>query len=497
MTPQPHLIPQPATYTPRAGVFTLTDNTAIHITPATAELAALAEALRAETGLAHPIVAGAASDAPGGILLALADDDPAPGAEGYVLVIAAEGIRLSAPQPVGLFYGLQTLRQLLPAAAGAHGPDRAWALPACIIRDRPRFPWRGAMLDVARHFFPVADVERYIDLLAAYKLNRLHLHLTDDQGWRIAINAWPRLAEYGGGTEVGEGSGGYYTQADYAALVRYASERHIIIVPEIDVPGHTNAALAAYGELSCTGSAPPRYTGVGVGFSSLCTDQELTYRFLGDVLGEIAALTPGPYLHIGGDEAFATPEPAYVRFIERAQAIVEKYGKQMIGWEEVARAQLRPGAIVQFWNTRGRGPELTMAAAQQGAQIILSPAAHTYLDMQYTAETPLGQHWAGYIEAQEAYAWDPATILPDLTEASIVGVEAPLWTETVRTFDDITYLALPRLVGHAEIGWSPAAGRSWETYRLRLAAHGPRWEAQGLRFYRSPQVPWAEGSIKV
>lgn len=491
MQPQHHLIPHPVDYASKAGGFTLTGKTVIQIAPATDEMTVLAGMLQTVLGRTCPVMTAPPSGAAGCIHLALTEDDPALGREGYALRSAPEGVRLTALWPAGIFYGIQTLRQLLPMVTGGEHEDSPWTIPACEIRDWPRFPWRGAMLDVARHFFSVSDVQRYVDLLAAYKLNRLHLHLTDDQGWRIAIAAWPRLAEYGGGSEVGGGPGGYYTQADYAAIVEYARIRYVTVVPEIDLPGHTNAALASYAELNCNDVAPARYVGAEVGFSSLCTTKELTYRFLDDVLGELAALTPGLYLHIGGDEAAATPEPDYIRFIERAQGIVEKHGKQMVGWEEVALARLRAGASIQSWTMSDRGRELTLAAAQQGAGIILSPAKHTYLDMQYSPETKLGLNWAGYVEAQDAYAWDPATIIPGLPEDSILGVESPLWTETVCTFDDITYLALPRLAGHAEIGWSSATGRAWDEFRLRLAAHGPRWDAQGLRFHRSPQVPWA------
>lgn len=490
-----HVIPMPAAITPGEGLFALTAAARITVAPETPELLAaggrLAAQLRPATGF--PLsVAAAEAPAPGDIHLAITDTDPALGSEGYALMIAADGIMLAAHRPAGLFYGAQTLRQLLPAAIEQQSVQPGpWEIPAGALRDAPRFAWRGAMLDVARHFFSVQDVQRYIDLLAAYKLNRLHLHLADDQGWRIEIKSWPNLAQHGGGSQVDGGPGGHYTQAEYAGLVRYAQDRHIILVPEIDMPGHTNAALAAYPELNRDGVAPARYTGVEVGFSSLCAEKELTYRFLNDVLGELAALTPGPYLHIGGDEAAATPEPDYISFIARVQAIVAQHGKAMVGWEEIAKASLRPGAVVQFWTPRPEGYALARAAAEQGAPVILSPATRTYLDMQYDPTTRLGQHWAGYVEAQAAYDWDPATFIPDLPAASILGVESPLWTETAETFDDIMFLAFPRLAGHAEIGWSPAEGRSWEDYRVRLAAHGPRWDALGINFYRSPQVPWA------
>ncbi|HNT54911.1 MAG TPA: family 20 glycosylhydrolase, partial [Anaerolineaceae bacterium] len=324
-----------------------------------------------------------------------------------------------------------------------------------------------------------------IDRLATYKLNRLHLHLTDDQGWRLMIHSWPRLAEVGGLTAVGGDPGGYYTQADYAEIVAYAAARHITIVPEVDLPGHTNAALSAYAELNRDGMAPAAYTGTRVGFSSLCTDRENTYRFLADVLGEIAAITPGPYLHIGGDEAAATPRPDYLRFIARLQRMVAGLGKQLIGWEEISRAELQPGAIAQAWRSN-----LVTRAARQGAGVILSPARKIYLDMKYQPLSPLGLSWAGFVEVRQAYNWDPASAIRNLPGEAILGVEAPLWTETVRSLADLDWLAFPRLIGLAEIGWSAQAVRSWGDYRTRLAAQAARLAQQGINFYRSPQVPW-------
>jgi hexosaminidase len=358
-------------------------------------------------------------------------------------------------------------------------------LPAGQIRDWPRFTWRGAMLDVARHFFSVQDVESYIDLLSQYKINRLHLHLSDDQGWRIEIRSWPRLAEIGGSTQVGGGPGGYYTQAQYAELVEYARQRYITIVPEIDLPGHTNAALASYAELNCDGSAPPLYTGIEVGFSSLCVDKEITYQFLSDVIKELAALTPGDYLHIGGDEAAATSPADYIRFIERVQPIVQAAGKQMVGWEEITRANLGQAAIAQYWNS-----SVAQITPQAGVPLIISPANRTYLDMKYVPATSLGLMWAGTVEVQDAYRWDPASVVAGVTEADILGVEAPLWSETLLTLTDIEYMAFPRLIGIAEIGWSPQQGRSWDEYRLRLGAQAARLEELDVTFYHSPQVPW-------
>jgi hexosaminidase len=317
----------------------------------------------------------------------------------------------------------------------------------------------------------------------------LHLHLTDDQGWRIAISSWPRLAEHGGATQVGGGPGGHYTQRDYAEIVGYALDRHITVVPEIDVPGHTNAALASYPELTCDGRAPERYSGTEVGFSSLCLDKEVTYRFLDEVIGEVAALTPGDYIHIGGDEAHTVGEREYVAFIERLQRIVRAHRKHAIGWQEITRAELLPTSVAQFWDTRAPA-DTVVEAARRGTRLVLSPGDRTYLDMKYDERTELGLDWAGYVEVRDAYDWDPATLLDGVGEDRVLGVEAELWSETLRTMADVELMAFPRLPGIAEVAWSPAERRTWDDYRRRLAAHGPRWSAMGVAYHPSPQVPW-------
>ncbi|HEU5098612.1 MAG TPA: beta-N-acetylhexosaminidase [Roseiflexaceae bacterium] len=489
------LIPRPVATTAAGGTFTLSPATQVYVEPASDELIAigqaLAERLRPATGYELPVLAAAEGAPAGNIYLTTSDADQALGAEGYELSISADAVRLAAREPAGLFYGVQTLRQLLPevieGSADESTPRQAvsWELPAGTIRDQPRFEWRGAMLDVARHFFGVADVKRYIDLMAHYKLNRLHLHLSDDQGWRIQIESWPNLTAHGGSTQVGGGPGGFYTQADYAEIVAYAQQRYIMVVPEIDTPGHTNAALASYAELNCDGVAPPLYTGIKVGFSTLCADKEITYTFMDDVIRELAALTPGPYLHIGGDEASSTDHDDYVRFVERVQEIVHAHGKRMIGWEEVSQTRLAPSSVVQYWHN-----PIVGQAVSQGAKVIMSPADRVYLDMQYDTSTPLGLHWAAYVDVQRSYSWDPATAVADVSEADILGVEAPLWSETLETMQDVEYMAFPRLLSCAEIGWSPLAARDWEDYGLRLAAHGPRLAAQEVNFYRAKEIPW-------
>jgi hexosaminidase len=345
------------------------------------------------------------------------------------------------------------------------------------------------MLDVARHFFTVAEVRRFIDLIALYKLNVLHLHLTDDQGWRIAISSRPKLAAHGGSTQVGGGRGGYYTQQQYAEIVGYARDRSITVVPEIDVPGHTNAALASYGELSCDGRAPELYSGIDVGFSSLCVDEPATYRFLDEVLGELASLTPGPYLHIGGDEVKTLSEEQYAGFVERVQQIVRAHGKRAIGWQEIIKAKLLPTTAAQYWDPHGGGDAIR-AAVRQGTKLVLSPAPRTYLDMKYDEHTRLGLDWAGHVEVRDAYEWDPSTLLEGVGDADVLGVEALLWSETLQSIADVERMTFPRLPGIAEVGWSPAAARGWDGFRQRLAAHAPRWSAMAVSYHRSPQVPW-------
>jgi hexosaminidase len=489
------LIPMPESIETGAGKFVLTANTIIYVEPCSPELIGigqyLADKLHLSTGYRLPVLNSADGFSPssvvkGDIHLRLFENEPDLGEEGYQLVITPGSLFLSAKHPAGLFHGVQTIRQLLPAAIESHELQGCpWEIAAMTIRDRPRFGWRGAMLDVARHFFCVADVKRYIDQIAYYKMNRFHLHLSDDQGWRFMIAAWPNLSAYGGSTAIGNDPGGFYTQAEYAEIVAYAQSRYIIVVPEIDMPGHTNAALASYPELNRDGQAPALYTGIEVGFSSLCADKEITYRFVEDVIREIAALTPGPYFHIGGDEASVTTSEDYRQFIRRVLMITHSYGKQAVGWEEIAQVDLQSSTLVQFWKG-GHGRE----AVAQGCKLILSPGSKTYLDMMYDASSPLGLKWAGYVEVRDAYDWDPLTQVEGLSEQDVAGVEAPLWSETLRTMGDIEFMAYPRLLGIAEIGWSPADGRNWDEYRRRLGSHGARLAAMGIHFYRSPQVVW-------
>ena len=261
------------------------------------------------------------------------------------------------------------------------------------------------------------------------------------------------------------------------------------MLPEIDTPSHTNAALPSYPELNGDGVAPPIYIGENVGFSSLCVNKPVTYTFLDDVVAELAALTPGPYIHLGGDEAQSTSASDYITFVQKAQAIVEAHGKQLMGWAEISAAKLDPGTVAEYWNFNDHGASETNAT-RQGVKIVAAPANHAYLDQKYDAQTTLGLNWAGDIEVEDAYAWDP-TDGGRVSDSGVLGVEGPLWSETLHTMADIEYMAWPRMAGIAEIGWTPKAERSWNTYEPRLAQQAPRWTEMGVKFYHSSQVPWA------
>jgi hexosaminidase len=488
----PPLIPKPLAVAPERGAFELSPSARIVVLDDADEASGvarlLAASLRPATGYALPVSRSPRSVPDGSVVLALAPGDRSLGDEGYRLRVGADRVTVAARRPAGLFYGTQTLRQLFPPAIESGTPvPGPWRAVRCTIHDRPRFAWRGFMLDVARHFFGLGEVERLIDELAALKLNRLHLHLTDDQGWRIAVRAWPNLTRIGARSAVDAGPGGHYTQGDYARIVRYARRRFVDVVPEIDMPGHVNAALASYGRLACDGVAPAPYTGIEVGFSSLCIRREVTYAFVDDVVREVAALTPGPYLHVGGDESLSTDADDYRYFVERVQRIVRARGKRMVGWEETARAALRRTSVAQHWHDAA----LARRAVAQGTKLILSPASRAYLDMKYARGSALGLTWAGTTSVRAAYDWDPATLLDGVGERDVLGVEAALWSETIDARAGIDHLAFPRLLGLAEIAWSPAAGRSWREYRGRLGVHGGRLRARGVGFFEAPGVPWA------
>jgi hexosaminidase len=476
-----NIIPVPAAFQRLAGdSFTLATQSIIVAQPGEAQrIGRYLADLIGTTAESTPRVL-AAPDTTRSVIELILDNNSSLVAEGYDLVVNADRVRIVARTPAGLFYGVQTLRQLMPYTVEYTAAlPRPMKIPAVNIVDAPRYEWRGAHLDVARHFRSVKDVLTYIDMLAMYKLNRLHLHLSDDQGWRIEIPGWPKLTEIGGSTQVGGGPGGYYTQAQYTEIVNYARDRFIVVVPEIDMPGHINAAQAAYAELNCDNIARPHYTGINVGFSALCLEKDLTYKFVDDVVAAIASITPGDYYHMGGDEVKRVGREPYNQFVERIQKIIEAHGKRMIGWSEVALANLPGSVIVQSWI-----PDSAHVAVARGSKVILSPGNRIYLDMQYDSTTPIGLHWAGYVDLEKSYNWEPAQFNPKLPESAILGVEAPLWSETLGSIADVQYMALPRLTAVSELGWSQPARRGWQQFRSRVDAHELRWTALGYNYHR-------------
>jgi len=406
--------------------------------------------------------------------------------EAYELNIGQDSIILNSKTAEGAFRGIQTLRQIIPEVSNdSLAEQRIWPIPSGKIMDSPNFAYRGSMLDVARHFFSVADVKKYIDLLSYYKINVLHLHLTDDQGWRIEIKSWPKLTEIGGSTEVGGEAGGFFTQEDYAEIVAYAAERYMTIIPEVDMPGHTNAASVSYHILNGNGKTPKLYEGTHVGFSTFDTRKDTVYAFIDDVVREIAAITPGPYFHIGGDESHVTKKKDYVHFVEKVEKIVKKHGKRMIGWDEVATADIDSTAIAQWWASE----ENAKKAVEKGMQLIVSPAKKAYLDMQYDTLSKHGLHWAAYIPVDTAYIWNPDTY-GGIPREHILGVEAPLWSETISTIDELEYLAFPRVLGYSELSWSTPENRDWEDYKVRLANQAPFLDRMDVKYYPSPLIDW-------
>lgn len=407
--------------------------------------------------------------------------------ESYQLYIKKDSIFLNAKTASGAFRGIQTLRQLIPEKSNDSLTDHPlWLIPTGKIFDEPKFEYRGAMLDVARHFFTVEDVKKYMDILAYYKYNVLHLHLSDDQGWRIEIKSWPKLTQIGGATEVGGGAGGYYTQDDYTELVEYAAQRHITIIPEIDMPGHTNAASLSYPILNGNGKKVKSYTGTRVGFSTFDARKDTVYSFLDDVIREVASLSPGPYFHIGGDESHVTKKRDYIHFVEKVEKIVQKHGKQMMGWNEIAQGNLSASTVTQLWNE----PHNALKAAKNGSKIVLSPGEKTYLDMKYDSLSKLGLDWAGLIPVDIAYKWNPETYVEGLSIENILGIEAPLWSETISNSEELEYLAFPRAIGYAELGWSTSENCNWEDYKARLAKQVPFLNRMNVNYYPTELVDW-------
>ncbi|MEU7985258.1 family 20 glycosylhydrolase [Streptosporangium canum] len=518
------LVPEPVSVEEHdATPFTLHRNTRIVAIGDGAQAPAryLADVLRPSTGHRLPVVGQGWGPAPIVIEVGPGNGPDGHEAEGYTLTVAAKRVRIGADTPNGALNGVQTLRQLFPQwVESVAVADAEWTVPAVTITDYPRFAHRGMMLDVARSFYPVSEVKAYIDAAAQFKVNRLHLHLTDDQGWRIAIDN-PRdnpsgidyglltgvsgatAMTYNGngqlmGTELG--LTGHYTKADYAEIVRHAGENGMTVIPEIDVPSHTNAALHAIPQLNTPGAQPrPKpgettvpHNGTGsVGYSSFDAGSDVTYEFVEHVLTEIAEMTPGPYLHIGGDEAHVTSHADYTTMVDAFTRSATSLGKTVVGWNEYAGTALpQDKAVVQFWN--GNRAAVAGAVRDRGAKVILSPAAHTYVPQKQDLRQPQGGTWAcgGACGLDRHYNWDPGTFIPNIAESSVLGVESALWGEFIRRLGQAQYYSFPRIIATAEVGWTPQARRDYGDFKTRLAKVGGRLTVQGTNFFPTADVAW-------
>lgn len=523
------IIPRPAHLEPRDGEFLLQAHTIVIVSASDSMLGhQLARDLAPATGFALRVQVGEAPDAvqPGvdarRIVLRRDPTQATLGREGYTLTVSPTEVRIVASGAPGLFYGVQSLRQLLPAAIyrSARQPSVAWTVPAVYIEDVPRFSWRGAHLDVARHFMPVDFVKRWIDLLAMHKLNTFHWHLTEDQGWRIAIAKYPRLTDVGGcraRTLLGAFTTseatrrydearhcGFYTQDDIREVVQYAAERHITVVPEIEMPGHAQAALAAYPELGVYPDSIIRPMEVWGVSDFILNVEESTIAFMHDVLAEVLDLFPSPFIHIGGDEAKKAQWIASPRvqermrelgvkdehelqswFIRRMDAFLTERGRRLIGWDEILEGGLAPNATVMSW----RGTAGGIAAARAGHDVVMAPTSHTYFDYYQSQDhSTEPRAFGGFLPLDTVYAYEPVPQELTADQARhILGAQAQHWTEYMRTPRHVEYMAFPRLSALAEVVWTPAARKDFGHFRTRLEAHMARLTALGVN--ARPLVP--------
>ena len=512
---EPALIPQPQSLELKDGVFTFDADTRIYTDPASAETGIyLADHLRPATGYRLKVSSKMAPDVAtvSGIVLTTQNADAGLGAEGYELTAKTNVVVITAPTQAGLFYGVQTLLQLLPPEIYATQPVKSvdWQVPCVKITDQPRFPWRGLMLDVSRHFFNKAEVKQLLDAMAVHKLNTFHWHLVDDNGWRIEIKKYPKLTSEGawrGGVGFGldpssttaygpDGRyGGFYTQDDIREVVAYAEKLHITIVPEIEMPGHSLAALSAYPELG-SGPGPfkvPLQGGVNPGIYSPAKDE--AFEFLQNVLAEVAGLFPSPYIHIGGDEVPKGPwkhdaacqalmkreglkneEELQSYFIRRVEKIVNADGKRLIGWSEILQGGLAQNATVMDWI--GGAYE----AASQGHDVVMTPTSHCYLDY-YQSQDRSTEPRAigGYLPLSTVYSLDPipARLTPE-QQKHILGVQGNVWTEYIPNIRQVEYMAFPRLTALAEIGWSPKSAHNFDDFTRRLKTDDRRLDQLGV-----------------
>jgi hexosaminidase len=454
----------------------------------------------------------------GAIILKIDKNKMKLGDEGYELNVRPDNITVTAESQAGLFHGVQTLRQLLPPQIESREKVTGveWKVPCVKITDYPRFQWRGLMLDTGRHFFPKDFVLKYIDLMSMYKLNRLHLHLTEDQGWRLEIKKYPELTKIGawrGKSKTadlfmnpsGKAHGGFYTQDDMREIIAYAAERFVTIVPEIEMPGHSQAALASVPGLSCRDQKFKVLTHWGVNQEVYCAGNEKVFEFLQDVLTEVAELFPGGYIHIGGDEvpkdrwkecpkcqarikAEGLKDESELQsyFVKRIERFINSKGKRLIGWDEILEGGLPPRATVMSW----RGMDGGIAAAQSGHDVIMSPTSNCYLDYaQSPADEPgaIGGPDGPKLPLCKVYSFEPApdALTPDQAK-HILGAQANLWTEYVEETKHAEYMAYPRAEAIAELTWTPKELKNWDDFLSRVITDDARLDIIGVN-YRPPR----------
>ena len=521
-TPQPAaaaaiaIIPQPVTLVPRAGVFRITTRTIVWTDAASEPVARqLARYLEPATGLTIRVQVGGTLPA-GAIAFHREHALARLGTEGYRLDVTPSHVTVRAPGTAGAFYAVQTLRQLLPAEIFREAPvdGVAWVLPAVSIEDAPRFAWRGAHLDTGRHFMPKEFIKKYIDLLALHKLNTFHWHLTEDQGWRLEITQYPRLTSVGAWraqTIVGRQPrdraqwqfdrtphGGFYTQADAREIVAYARARYVTVVPEIEMPGHAMAAIAAYPELGVTGEPVEVATTWGV-FSDILNADDSTVRFMQQVLAEVLDIFPSRYIHVGGDEAdkakwktspriqarikeLGLPDEHGLQswFIRQMDTFLAGRGRRLVGWDEILEGGLADNAVVMSW----RGTQGGIEAARAGHDVVMAPTSHTYLDYYQSRdqarEPPAG---GGFLPLETVYGFEP--VPPELEPqfaTHVLGAQAQLWTEYMPNAKQVEYMAFPRLTALAEVVWTPVGRKDYANYLVRLARHLQRLQALDVNF---------------
>ncbi len=515
----PTIIPRPSSITPAEGEFRLTPETRIYVATEYRDIGEyLAERILHAVGVRPDVVTGAVDPEDPGIAIHdfLFRSGPPPHGESYNLDVKPTRIDLRAPTTSGAFRGVQTIRQLIgpeflsPEAIGAPkdaSTPRSVSIPCMTISDSPRYPHRGMLLDCCRHFMPKEFVKRYIDLLAYHKMNVLHWHLTEDQGWRIEIKKYPKLTEVGAWRmKDGKRYGGFYTQDDIREVVAYAASRYITVIPEIEMPGHSIAALASYPELSCTGGPFEVETRWGVFDDVYCAGNDRTFEFMQDVLTEVMELFPSTYIHIGGDECpktrWKTCPKCQARiaaeglkdehelqsyFIQRIEKFLNGHGRRIIGWDEILEGGLAPNATVQSW----RGMSGAIAAATAGHDVIASPTTHCYLDYAQ-GRNPGEPTNMGFVPLSKAYSFEPTPEeLPDSRLHHVLGVQGNMWTEWAPP-ELVDRQVFPRLCALAEVGWSPKEARDWDDFSRRLTAHYPRLDALGVTYYIPPPFPKSE-----